>query len=389
MAALGALFAEGGVGVPRDMKRALSLLRRAADGGDNEAKVNLASLLEQDPSQLSESCRLLHSAIAKGFPKGQVQGSVVACHTLGHSFERDLRAAARILLDAYPGERGKPTSFAAAVPRLHVIYRLSDHGHGASKARPSFVGLRECWRNFAATMRLEPGDWLTVIADNVGDATWGWAQAEVAQMRRGRLAGGGSRIWLHRTNVGNPGSFRLSLGLALECGAPHDAVTYFVEDDYIHRAGARRALLEGAGAVGDYLTLYDHPDKYSPQAYTQGAPRILVTSSSYWRTALSTTMTFAATVSTLRVDEEVLDKFTSLEAVQSCRERSPVPGFTIPWDHELFVELGRRGRLLAMPMPGYATHGEAGMLSPAVDWASVMAGPGLQQGPVREYEPRS
>ena len=45
----------------------------------------------------------------------------------------------------------------------------------------------------------------------------------------------------------------------------------------------------------------------------------------------------------------------------------------LAWDHELFVNLRHvHGRELAMPMPGYATHGEEGMLSQLVDWGAVM-----------------
>ena len=136
-------------------------------------------------------------------------------------------------------------------PKVHVIYRLSDYGHGASKARPSYVGLRACFENFISNFfEAQNGDWLTVIADTVGDDTWHWVQQETTRLRS-ELAQGGSRVMAYRTEVGNPGSFRVSLGLAVALSdnnigpidgpsggtLKNDTVVYFVEDDYIHRRG--------------------------------------------------------------------------------------------------------------------------------------------------------
>jgi len=82
-------------------------------------------------------------------------------------------------------------------------------------------------------------------------------------------------------------------------------------------------------------------------------------------------MTFAVKVSTLLQDLHILENKTTAAALESCQARSPVPGFTIPWDHEMFLALRAKGRVLAMPVPAYSTHGESGMLSPTIDWQAV------------------
>jgi hypothetical protein len=162
-------------------------------------------------------------------------------------------------------------------------------------------------------------------------------------------------------------SWRAVARYALENLAPADFV-YFVEDDYLHRPGAGRVLREGL-EIADYVTLYDHPDKYlAPErggnpAVREGgeSTRVLHTASSHWKLTNSTTMTFATRVSTLRADKRVWWWFS--RGVH-------------PWDYHAFRHLtrrklaGRRRRLVS-PIPGYSTHAEIAWLAPLIDWTSV------------------
>ncbi len=67
----------------------------------------------------------------------------------------------------------------------------------------------------------------------------------------------------------------------------NDDIIYFVEDDYLHKPGAMDILREGFKRA-EYVSLYDHPDKYD------GNAKILFhTKSSHWQFVQSTTMTFA------------------------------------------------------------------------------------------------
>uniref|UniRef100_B1XT94 Glycosyltransferase n=1 Tax=Polynucleobacter necessarius subsp. necessarius (strain STIR1) TaxID=452638 RepID=B1XT94_POLNS len=65
---------------------------------------------------------------------------------------------------------------------------------------------------------------------------------------------------LIKIKLGNPGSFwklyEIALGMAKD-----DDIFYFIEDDYLHLPEAPSALEEGLHYF-DYVTLYDHPDKY-------------------------------------------------------------------------------------------------------------------------------
>jgi hypothetical protein len=115
------------------------------------------------------------------------------------------------------------------------------------------------------------------------------------------------------TQLGNPGSFWKLYEIALE-STQDDDVVYFVEDDYIHLPGSPEAILEGLYYF-DYVTLYDHPDKYTlstcainpyakPNRFSESSELVLG-ERQVWRTSNSTTMTFAVRGKILREDSDL------------------------------------------------------------------------------------
>lgn len=118
---------------------------------------------------------------------------------------------------------------------------------------------------------------------------------------------------LIETKLGNPGSFWKLYEIALE-KCKDDDIFYFAEDDYMHLPDAPDAIEEGLKYF-DYVTLYDHPDKYNiglgpknPYAkrnrYSE-ATEIVYGDTKIWRTSNSTTMTLALTGKTLRTDADI------------------------------------------------------------------------------------
>jgi hypothetical protein len=141
------------------------------------------------------------------------------------------------------------------------------------------------------------------------------------------------------TDLGNAGSLRKAIELAIEESEPDDLV-YFCEDDYLHLPKAPTLLEEGIKRA-DYVTLYDHPDKYTP-AYNLGEySKVIKTKSSHWRYTLSTCMTFGVRAKALKEDLDVWLKHTD----------GPHPH-----DHYIFSELTKAGRRLAVCIPGVACH---------------------------------
>ena len=141
-------------------------------------------------------------------------------------------------------------------------------------------------------------------------------------------------------------------------------IVYFLEDDYLHKEGSQKVLESGFDLGMDYVTLYDHPDKYlnpieGGNPYCEGRAeftRVYLGEYSHWKLTNSTTMTFAAKVKTLKEDEGILRQWTAGEH---------------PHDFQMFGDLQKKGRRLVSSIPGYATHGETRWLTPLTNWEKI------------------
>ena len=158
---------------------------------------------------------------------------------------------------------------------------------------------------------------------------------------------------VYRTFRGNCGSFRLALRLA----SLHPAkIFYFVEDDHLHLPGQKEWLRQGLNYF-DFVSLYDHPDKYFAPMYANLERKIILTPLGHFASAPSTVMTFACR------DETLMSSAPTM-----LREKFTGTSLSWPNDHDLFMELISRGYTLGTSIPGRSTHCEANLLSPSVDW---------------------
>lgn len=132
---------------------------------------------------------------------------------------------------------------------------------------------------------------------------------------------------------------------------PSDTIVYFLEDDYLHVPGFTDVLIDGLKRA-EYVTLYDHPDKYP------GSALLFLGEKCHFRHTGSTTMTFATKVKTLAFDAPVFKAY--------CEKVDIAPDYYI-WQH-LVVQLKRR---LISPIPSFATHGESKWLAPFVNWEDL------------------
>jgi hypothetical protein len=143
-----------------------------------------------------------------------------------------------------------------------------------------------------------------------------------------------------------------------------DTIVYIVEDDFMHRPGWCKVLreafcaMEPKGLKVDYVTLYDHLDKYYLPMYEQLVARIGYTPSVHWRTIPSTVNTAACLFSTFKQDFPILHKWCCIDEIH-------------PYDHNKFLELGSCGRVLVSCMPAWSTHSQTDVLAPCVDWNVV------------------
>jgi hypothetical protein len=232
---------------------------------------------------------------------------------------------------------------------MKIIYRISDAGY--NKVKPLYINNGNCLKN---AVRVFGKENFHIIADNVSEET-----------QRIILDCDIQDTQIDYVSVGHgAGTFNLALDLALEQN--DNEVIYFLENDYLHTKNAKTIIIEGINLGADYVSGYDHPDKYipasrggNPQIEDDGGEttKVYLTKSSHWKITNSTTMTFAAKVSTLKRDETILRKYTNMGHY--------------PQDYKMFLELRENNAILVTSIPGVSTHGETMWLSPVIDWETV------------------
>ena len=231
---------------------------------------------------------------------------------------------------------------------MKIIYRISDAGY--NKVKPDYINNETCLKNFCNVFYDYLHD-INVIADNCSEDTINIIKKYIDPTN------------IEKVSVGHgAGTFNLALDKAINWD--DDEIVYFVENDYLHKPNSLNVLKQGFTLGAPFVSLYDHPDKYLDPSkggnpYCVGGAedtRVYLTDSCHWKITNSTTMTFAAKVSTLKRRELILRKHTS---------------DIHPNDFDMFLELRQQGELLITPLPGYATHGETAWLSPLTDWNEI------------------
>ena len=134
---------------------------------------------------------------------------------------------------------------------------------------------------------------------------------------------------------------------------PGDLI-YFLENDYLHVNNWPDKIIELFSTYKglDYVSLYDHNDKYFLPDYENLVSKIVTTDTHHWRTAPSTCGSFIISRETFEKD---LDIWT-----------------TTVGDHNTFLWLNEnRERFVFTPIPGLSTHCMEGLLSPTINWKEL------------------
>ncbi len=235
-------------------------------------------------------------------------------------------------------------------PKIEVFVRscfFSPVSNG--KKRPPYFSREICYQNLLHTIQNESRVRLTFFLDTFFEKEKDhFLQKEknypVIEIKEGTEGG----------------SFVKMLDYVLQLPLAKDTLVYFLEDDYLHRPGWVEVLQEGFDLnCSDYVSLYDHRDKYFSSSYKTLTSRIYHTKSCHWRTTPSTTNTYAMRFGTLLRDEAIHRQFSKDRKVSQ--------------DHEKFIVLGLKGATLITPLPGWSTHMEPDFESPCVDWQEVLS----------------
>ena len=233
---------------------------------------------------------------------------------------------------------------------MKIVYRISDVGF--NKLKPEYINNENCLKNAVNVFSLEKHDWY-VLADTVSDSTKQMIEKYIPQEKIEYIS--------IKNGPGYP--FMYALDKMIKISSDKDII-YFIENDYLHKNKSDIILEEGFDLGADYVTLYDHPDKYinadmGGNPFIEGGgeiTRVFLSNSCHWKLTNSTTGTFASTIKTLKKDYDIIKKYAN----------NPY------WnDFHMFTELKEKGQTLLSPIPGYATHGETTWLTPLINWSEI------------------
>lgn len=239
---------------------------------------------------------------------------------------------------------------------IHIINRHCKYSNlSANKARPNYFSREKCFLNLVKTLGNNKEVEHHILFD--GDMTGHFLSNYSCLSNLVQLnSGSGAK------------SFVDSVEFALSLNTNDEDIIYFLEDDYLHRDGWVNALTEGL-SIGDscWVSLYDAKDKYYSKLpdnlkpeyrqYENYISKITYTPSNHWRTACSTTDTFALKVKNLKKYKDIITKW------------SKITSYSL--DHNRGLELNNIGLTLWTPMPGYSTHMEPAYMSPIIDWKLI------------------
>jgi hypothetical protein len=223
----------------------------------------------------------------------------------------------------------------------HCYYSKIQESPG--KQRPSWWDKEKVFYNFKNTLNSETTTYTIIYDEHYGKIE----DTFLAQEEN-----------VHIINAGGEAkSFIETLKYIQTQNHSAEDIIYFLEDDYVHCPEWDKILLEGFTLGADYVTLYDHGDKYM-EFYSEFRTKILHTKSTHWMATPSTTNTFSVKYSTLMKDFVIQTKYST--------------GVEPSADHQKFLELAQRGRVLVSSIPGYSTHCQNDLLSPCIDWKTYL-----------------
>ena len=205
--------------------------------------------------------------------------------------------------------------------KIHIFYRHYNVQGTDNKNRPSWFDYENCYDNLFNSINLNKSVKINIVYDSKEDMKSFWETVKIA----------------HKDNSIVDGD-----------------LIYFLENDYMHVGGWVDKVLELFQTYNglDYVSLYDHNDKYFLPMYDNLTSKIFTSSSHHWRTTPSTCGSFITTKQRLNEDFDILS--------------------TMRGDHNKWLWLNEnRSRFVFTPIPGLSTHCMNGLLSPTIKWEKI------------------
>ena len=226
--------------------------------------------------------------------------------------------------------------------KIRIFYRHYNVEGSDNKGRPLWFDYEKSFTNLLHTIRGRDDVELHLIMD--GSIESNFIRKYKDHFILHEIQGGSDYI-----------SFRETYRIAKSIESEDVDLYYFLENDYLHVAGWIDKVKELFSTYSNlnYVSLYDHNDKYFLPMYADLVSKVFLTKTHHWRTTPSTCGTY------------IVNKKIFLEDYN-------IP-FQMEGDHNKFLWLNaNRGRFVCTPIPGLSTHCMEGLMSPTIDWKSLI-----------------
>jgi hypothetical protein len=225
--------------------------------------------------------------------------------------------------------------------KIHIFYAHYNISGKGNKARPHWFDYEKCFINLLNSIKNEPQVTLNIVMDGKIEDNW------ISKYKEYYIS--------YETKGGSIESVTKNVYATAYGGeASPDDLIYILENDYLHSNNwveEVRTLFSTYEGI-EYISLYDHADKYFDPMYQTLLSQVVVTGTSHWRTTPSTCGSYITTAKIFKQD--YLDHI----------------GVTVPiGDHHKWLYLNKtKARAILTPIPGLSTHCMEGFLSPTIDW---------------------
>lgn len=239
--------------------------------------------------------------------------------------------------------------------KLHIFFRHVHIYEPTTKARPDWFQIENCFKNLVATLSAQNLPLkvdLTVMFDG-SEASF---NDDFLSAFMKNYAGQSSlKINIVQFSGGTDAkSFHHTINYILSQNYSDEDWIYFLENDYLHVDNwvTKLSGLIQYGKNLEYVSLYDHYDKYFYEQYENLESKLFFHGSHHWRTTPSTCASFLVSSKVLKEDAKIIE--------------------TGGGDHEFFTALAqKRSRKILSPIPGLSTHCMKDFLSPGIDWEKI------------------
>jgi hypothetical protein len=244
---------------------------------------------------------------------------------------------------------------------IYIYYRHVSSARQLDKSRPQWFSYEDCFSNLIGSI-LQSDSGVLVDVTVLFDGDEAVFNSDFISKHVAALRDSGPRLSVRHALISGGSALGAWHEVAKFANSRNDysenSLLYFLENDYIHSPQWVKEVsnLFESGIPFDYVSLYDHSDKYPYHSHFNSTyknlhSKIFVTKSCHWRTTPSTCGTFMVRPETFKKDYKVW------KARLTDRRVFPL------------LRLLKR-RVLVTPMPGLSTHCMSDYMSPCVQWES-------------------